>query len=176
MTDKEKELLLKIKALADKGIGGEKQAAEKKLKQLMKKLNVTYEELIGNASSWYDFKLKKDAFLNKMFFQILANIYDIYTNNVQYIKHDTCNISVYIPADIAIELEAKYDFYCKMFKKDLEAFYLAFINANHLWDSGSREGCDREWTEEERRLRVKAATMSQSLDKHNYNKQLEYKG
>ena len=112
---------------------------------------------------------------NDLFYQILSNIYDIEKENTPYKKFNGCNISVYLPPNIAIELEAKYDFYCKAFKKDLEAFYYAFVNANELWScSGYVE--ESELTDEVRETRKKAKQLSNSLDPHHFNKQLEYKG
>lgn len=173
MTDKEKELLKKIKALADKGIGGEKIAAEKKLKQLMQKFDITEDELEINVNGWYEFKLKKDKFLNKLFYQILFNIYDVEKQNVQCIKNSKYDINLHIPANIAIELATKYEFYCEAFNKDLETFYIAFINSNELWSCGDPTD---DLTEEEQEQRLKATQLANFLDKHNFNKQLEYKG
>lgn len=45
MTDKQRELLKKLQALAERGVGGEKETAERKLKQLIKKYGIEEAEL-----------------------------------------------------------------------------------------------------------------------------------
>lgn len=43
--DKKKELLKKLQALAERGVGGEKESAERKLRELIKKYNIDEAEL-----------------------------------------------------------------------------------------------------------------------------------
>lgn len=174
MTDKEKELLLKIKALVDQGVGGEKEAAEIKLKKLMEKLGISEDELNSNVNYWYNFKLKKDKFLYKLFFQILVNIYNVHENSPAFKNNTRYDIYVFLPTDVAVELEAKYEFYCNAFIEDLETFYEAFINSNNLWDCGSFLD-ENELTPEQIKKRNKALALSKGLDIHHYNKQLDYK-
>ena len=45
MTDKQRELLKKLQALAERGVGGEKETAERKLKQLIEKYGIEEAEL-----------------------------------------------------------------------------------------------------------------------------------
>ena len=53
------ELAKKLKALADKGIGGEKSNAEAMLNNLMKKHNITIEEIEGEKLMDFFFKIEK---------------------------------------------------------------------------------------------------------------------
>lgn len=45
MDDKKKQLLNKLKALAERGVGGEKETVQRKLKELMKKYGVEEADL-----------------------------------------------------------------------------------------------------------------------------------
>ena len=58
MNEKQKALLQKLKALAERGVGGEKEGAERKLKQLMAKYGVDQLELEGDQVSRYEIKYR----------------------------------------------------------------------------------------------------------------------
>lgn len=60
------ELLKKIKALAERGYGGEKENAEKLLKKLMKEYNIKEEDLDEDVIK--DFPFKKPKFYNAIKF------------------------------------------------------------------------------------------------------------
>jgi len=174
MTDREKRLLEKFKVLAEKGIGGEKIVAQNKLKELMKKLGITEEDLEINKTQEYHFKLKKHPLLNKLFCQILWNCIDIKKENTkgyQVNKNEWC---IYLTPEQAIELKAKYEFYCNALEKDLETFYLSFIIANDLFPCGVEEKKEEVNLNKLKKYR-KAAIMSETLESHIFNKQIEVK-
>lgn len=47
MSEKKKELLKKLQALAERGVGGEKETAERKLRQLMEKYGMRMQQMMG---------------------------------------------------------------------------------------------------------------------------------
>ena len=53
------DLIKKIKALADRGIGGEKENAQKLLKELMQKYNINEEEISEDVIKEFDIKMPK---------------------------------------------------------------------------------------------------------------------
>lgn len=65
------ELAKKLKALADRGEGGEKVNAENKLQQLIKKYGITTEEIEGEQQHDYFFKIKTTR-ERKLWMQIVA--------------------------------------------------------------------------------------------------------
>ena len=58
MDDKKKQLLNKLKALAERGVGGEKETAQRKLKELMKKYGVEEVDLSDEKKENFKFKYK----------------------------------------------------------------------------------------------------------------------
>ena len=56
MDQKKIDLLKKLKTLAEQGIGGEKETAQKKLEQLMQKYNVEEQELSDDVVERYEFR------------------------------------------------------------------------------------------------------------------------
>lgn len=58
MDEKKKELLRKLQALAQRGVGGEKEGAQKKLEELMEKYGVEEADLTDEVEEDNDFFYK----------------------------------------------------------------------------------------------------------------------
>ena len=56
MDDKKKQLLNKLKALAERGVGGEKETAQRKLQELMEKYEIDENDLSDDKKEKYQFK------------------------------------------------------------------------------------------------------------------------
>ena len=69
---KQIELAKKLKVLADRGVGGEKDNAEKMLSDFVKKHNLTIEQIEGEAINEYFFKVDKEDI--RLWRQIVANV------------------------------------------------------------------------------------------------------
>ena len=69
MDDKKKQLLNKLKTLAERGIGGEKETAQRKLKELMKKYGVEEIDLSDEKKENFEFKYK-NKFEKQLILQI----------------------------------------------------------------------------------------------------------
>lgn len=72
-----RDLIGKVKALADRGIEGERAAAQRKLDDLLKKYNVTLEEVSGDQEAWRTFTFKT-GWECQLLIQIVAMLLDIY--------------------------------------------------------------------------------------------------
>lgn len=72
------ELGKKLKALSEQGIGGEKTNAEKMLNSLLKKHNISIEDIEGEKVDYYYFKIKKDDV--RLWSQIVKSV----NNNKRY--------------------------------------------------------------------------------------------
>ena len=69
MDQKKIDLLKKLKTLAEQGIGGEKETAQKKLEQLMQKYNVEEQELSDDVVERYEFRYHGE-FEKRMLLQV----------------------------------------------------------------------------------------------------------
>lgn len=164
------ELLKKIKALADGGVGGEKTNAEKKLREMMNKLGLTEEDLEEEKIVTRIFETGNLKVNKNLFGQIAASVIEdvkIYGSTVsKKIRLIDCTVAQ------QVEIEAKFAFYKTRYKHDLETFYLAFIQRNRLWPKYSKDQEQKEMTPKEEAKWVKAQMMSEGLDKHHYRKQI----
>lgn len=164
------ELIKKIKALADKGHGGEKINAQKMLDDMMKKYGIKECDICDDTIQ--AFKIKFSGFkmreLTAQVFYSIVGIFDgekgIYNGLYKdyYVK---CTNAEWI------EFQAKLKFYKYHLKKELDIFYTAFIAANNIYPPQSKvtERVNRELTEDD----MKAIRLSRNLEKHDYYLQVE---
>lgn len=130
--------LLKIKELADSGIGGEKDTAIRKLEQLMDKYEVTEDDLNLPKMYWFTYN-KKDGLSKSLLQQV---IYSVLGDVEIYYQVRKTNQGCECSKSEAIEIEAKYNFYYESLQKDLEVFYTAFLYKNHIFPPKSKAGVE----------------------------------
>ena len=164
------ELIKKIKALADRGIGGEKQNAQKLLKKLMAKYDIKEEDISEDCIKEFDVKVPKFFKSLELASQILYSIVGDKLHNGEGMFKWKGTSKVFIRCTTAefLEFEAKFNFYFYHFKKEIERFYSAFIQANMLFPSFS-ESSDKELTEED----FKMLRLAGTLERHDYKIQIE---
>lgn len=161
------EKMLKIKALAEEGKAGEKEAAKKKLILLMDRYGLTDDDL--NEKELYFWKYKRTDTLSKsLLHQVIYSV----MGNVNLKCHErTPDIGCYCTKSEAVEIEAKYNFYYEALKKDLDIFYRAFIMTNNIYPSDDKVPPkeDHKPISEETR---KAFQLSQNMEAKHFYKQL----
>lgn len=168
MTEKSIELIKKLKALADKGVGGEKVTAQQLLERELKKLGLTIEDIDSILEPLIEFEFKFESKEHKKFLiQIAHSIknpcrtYKLYRNGKLLSK-----ICLEFTSAEAVEFSAKAEFYWARYQEEKGLFYKAFIQKNRLFTKGP--GSPRELTEED----YKVLQMADALDRHNFHKQL----
>lgn len=142
--------LKKIKALAERGVGGEKETAMR----MYENLKARY-ELEERVLRWIFYKVTGDA------------SYHIYTGKYSRRKKRGCDCTEIEAAEITL----LYNFYKEELKRELEAFLMAFRWGNDLFpDETARcykedDAEAPERTDEEKRMLKKAAWYSNLMDK-----------
>lgn len=130
------ELAKKLKSLADGGVGGEKTNAETLLNALMAKHKITIEDIEGEKTEDYCFNLSESE--HRLWFQVVKVVnHDIKCYGKfpkSYIKKLNLkgNYMITCTASEYIEIEAKYNFYNKLYIEESNVFYSAFLQANNL--------------------------------------------
>lgn len=171
------ELGKKLKALADKGVGGEKLNAEKMLSQLLKKHNLTIEDIEGEKIDHHYFNLKKEE--ERLWSQVVKSVNneiscygpfpvkDIKRVGLEGNYLIDCTVSEYV------EIEAKNVIYQRLYKDELNIFYHAFCTANNILvqPKKSIDISDLEVDEIKTLLRVRQ--MSRNINSEIYRKQLQ---
>lgn len=125
------ERLKKLLNLSERGIGGEKEAATKILNNLMKKYNITEEQLKSKAVDWYKFRVHNDWEM-KLLFQTVYKVLG-YGSDAKYIKKSKITYLFELTLEESIEIEYIYSIYKQDLKKEFDLFYQAFISKNNIF-------------------------------------------
>ncbi|MDD3875409.1 MAG: hypothetical protein PHT69_02195 [Bacteroidales bacterium] len=174
------ELAKKLKALADRGEGGEKVNAENKLQQLMMKHGITTEEIEGEQQLDYFFNIKTIR-ERKLWMQVVALVnreikkYGEFPSDIIEAKTLPGNYMIICTVAEYIEIQAMFDFYKNLYDQEEEIFYTAFLHTNNLL-LPPKEGEEvAEYSKEERDHMFRAVSMAKNITKATYRKQLETK-
>lgn len=169
------ELARKLKALADRGVDGEKENAENMLNALLKKHGITIEEIEGEKLEDYFFNLEPAE--HDLWFQIVKHVnysiksYGAFPDKLIKDAELGGNYMVKCTASNYIEIEAKYSFYKRLYAEEVEIFYLAFLRANVLLvDNPNKKDVDFTHDDYEKWKRIKG--MSDKIQVGQFKKQL----
>lgn len=171
------DLAKKLKALADKGVGGEKTNAEAMLKELMKKHGISLTDIEDEKIEDYYFTLEENEF--SLWRQIVGHVnnsiivYGKFPKSLMKKYNLTGNYMIQCTASEYIEIEAKNNFYQRLYLEELGVFYKAFIMANHL--EAKSKGKDKEMTPKELEEYYRANRMASGIKVGQFMKQLEQK-
>lgn len=141
MDEKKKGLLKKLQALAERGVSGEKEGAQKKLKQLMKKYGIEEADISEDKEEDYDFRYH-DNFERKLLLQLFFKIVPDYKSHVYVYKSGKGSRSTYIircTKAQALQLQVEYDFYCELWKEEVNFFMKAFIQKHKIFAITDKE-------------------------------------
>ncbi len=162
------QLARKLKALADRGIGGEKTNAKAMLNKLLSKYRLTKQDLESEEIKEYSFKVKEDQI--KFFYQvgstILGEHYMVFIE-----KPYDGRVKLKCTNAQAIEIAGKWNFYKKLYHQELEVFYISFIQANNLFAENVKPVSILTLSPEEQEKIRRAAAMAPNIDAKKFYKQ-----
>lgn len=150
--------LKKIMALADGGVGGEKETAERMLQSALKRHGISRDELIGDKISTHWFKIEYHH--RRLAFQLAYKVighrnYGVWSNKAKRGK-----TGLDMTDAQAVEFEVSLEIYAKALDKHRELSYRAFIQANDLFGDPDPNEEAPKWTEEDDKI----ARMAAGLD------------
>lgn len=165
------EKLKKLKALAERGVGGEKETAMKLHRELMKKYEIEEEEILSETLKvhWFGYRTElEEILLLRIFYKVTeSRTYHVYTKKYSRRKKRGCECTEIEAAEIKL----LFEFYRNELKRELETFIAAFISGNRIYPDKTarcyeeRKDDDREPTPEEMRQMKKAQFMALMMDK-----------
>ena len=148
--EKKMELLKKLRALAERGVEGEKETAERKLAQLMKKYNIEEEELSDEKLIDYDFRYKTE-FEERLLWQLFYKIADNRSRyTYKYGKGSKTTYGITCTKAEGLQIQIEYDFYRELWKEECDFFFRAFIQKHEIfWPTADGGGNQSTLTKEE---------------------------
>lgn len=170
--DKIAEKLRKIKALAERGIGGEKETAMRMYEELKARYDIENEEIMLDKVEihWFSYSTElEEDLLTQIFYKVTgSSSYRCYTGNHSRRKKRGCDCTELEEAEIKL----LFSFYKEELQREIRAFMIAFKGSNRLYpDKTARcyeenDRSERELTDEEKRMYKKAAFMGEFMDKN----------
>lgn len=162
-----KDKLIKLKALADRGEGGEQKKAEALYKALLKKYNIDESEIAGDAIQTFYFtcasKLSK-----RLLVQIAGSVrYDIES---YYVRSKRNNVRIDCTKAEFILISEMHEHYLKLYESELDIFYHAFLTANELLCSPpiEKRKSKQELSPDELEKHRRAQSMAQDITKKSH--------
>lgn len=128
-------LLKKIRALAERGVGGEADNAEEILRRLMEKYGVSEDELDEEERRRHDFEYHGKE-QEKLLRQVVYKVTGGYAYNLVY-RASGRKVKTRLGADCTaaekVEIESLFDFYTRLWERERDAFLSAFIQKHRIF-------------------------------------------
>ena len=128
-------LLKKIRALAERGVGGEADNAEEILRRLMEKYGVSEDELDEEERRRHDFEYHGKE-QEKLLRQVVYKVTGGYAYNLVY-RASGRKVKTRLGADCTaaekVEIEFLFDFYARLWERERDAFLSAFIQKHRIF-------------------------------------------
>lgn len=128
-------LLKKIRALAERGVGGEAENAEEILRRLMEKYGVSEDELDEAERRRHDFEYhgkEQETLLRQVVYKVTGG----YAYNLVY-RASGRRVKTRLGADCTaaekVEIEFLFDFYTRLWERERAAFLSAFIQKHRIF-------------------------------------------
>ena len=175
MTNKA-DLLKKIKALAERGHGGERESAQAMLTRLMEQYGISEMELEEERRTMTFFPYSQETerrLLNQIIYMVTGHGGRGCKGADSGRKRK--KLGAECTAAERIEVEAAFSFYKAAMSEELEVFYAAFAHKNQLFPSADKRPpeSDKELTAEERARALKAGLMMEGMERHTMRKALQ---
>ena len=128
-------MLKKIRALAERGVGGEADNAEEILRRLMEKYGVSEDELDEEERRRHDFEYhgkEQEKLLRQVVFKVTGGYAYNLVYNVTGRKVKT-KLGADCTAAEKVEIEFLFDFYTRLWERERAAFLSAFIQKHRIF-------------------------------------------
>lgn len=134
MDEKTMERIKKLQALAERGVGGEKDTAKKMLRKMLEKNGIqslddlqddNYEYVLFPYNGKYEKKLLKQCI-----YKVLTAAGD---RTYYHTKGTRQKLGIYCTKAQKVEIHMEFEFYRKAFYEEIDIFISAFINAQKIF-------------------------------------------
>lgn len=167
------ELLKKIQALAERGVGGEKRNAEELLARMMRAYSITEQDLREDEIRFQTFPYKTDLdrrLIKQMIYMVTGET----PCGVKRVATGRTLKEVGVDCTDAqrVEIEIARRFYAEAMEKDLDVFFVAFCKRNNLYPPNGETVSADEMTSSEALRDKRATIMASTMEEHTMRKML----
>lgn len=165
------ELLQKIKALAERGVAGERESAQAILSRLMEQYGISENELETEQreTAWFRYSQETERrLLNQIIYMVTGS--SSFGCVGTYTGRKRKELGAKCTAAERLEIEANYAFFKLAMEEELELFYSAFASTNHLFPKeGSKKDFD-DLSPEEKARHLKVGLMMEGMERRTLRK------
>lgn len=137
MIDEKKiELMKKLQRLAERGVGGEKEGAQKKLQQLMKKYDIEESDLSDDKLEDHEWKYHNDfelRLLKQTIYKVMGKDGLNQMYHYRSGKGKKTIQGVQCTKVQAIQIGIEYEFYCETWKEEHDFFFKCFVQKHKIF-------------------------------------------
>lgn len=173
MDEKTVQRIKKLQALAERGVGGEKTTAQKKLAKLLKDNNINSLEELQEEKYEYTIFSYNGKHEKKLLAQCMYKVMGAKSDRTAYKPYGRRQkVGIYCTKAQKIEIELEFEFYRNVFYEELGTFIDAFIQAQKIFPEDAPTGeCD-EFNERD----IKIAFMATGIEKRSRVAMIEESG
>ena len=163
-----RDLLLKIKALSERGNGGEAFNAKRKLAEYMKKYGISDEELEESLKEIRAFHYKGErekALLAQIFYQVTDEKGMVYTyTNAETGRVRRSKLGCMCTKSQEIEIQMLFDFYKRLYEMEEATLFSAFVQKHKIFGTLKEGETPQEIDENEfmRMMRISAGLRNET--------------
>jgi hypothetical protein len=172
MDEKTTKRIKKLQALAERGVGGEKETAQRMLRRMLEKNGIeTLEELESEENEYTLFSYNgkhESRLLRQCMYKVMGAKESITTYRTRGLRQ---KIGIYCTKAQKIEIELEFEFYKRVFYEELDIFISAFIQAQGIFPEDAPEDSSNELTERD----IRTALMAQGIERKQRNAMIEDK-
>lgn len=157
----------KLMALAERGVGGEKETAQRMLEKALDRLGISVEELEEESVKihWFTYKGSFQKLLaGQVAYKVIDGKYSAWRQ-----KGTKTKIGYELTKSQAVEFDMLFEAYKVALEEHFKVAFSAFVQANQIFSMAPSEICHKELTEAEK----KAVAMAAGIEKTQINKRLE---
>lgn len=156
LSEKVQAKLRKLQALAERGVGGEKETARRMLEKLLARHGLTIEDLATERREvrWFSAPTRFDS---RLAAQIMAKVCDSHDVDVYSHPARRKHVGVEVTPAEAIEFELHYEILRTALRTHFEDAYSAFVCANRIYPATPREDAPQGLNERDLRVMAMAA-------------------
>lgn len=122
--------LQKLRALAERGIGGEKANASRMLEKLLAESGFTEADLDQDSVEWHPFRIRAGKLQRKLFVQVVCQVTDKEEAVIPTIER---KLWVKCTKSQAIEIRLRYSVFGPCLDADLYRMFRAFVQKNKIF-------------------------------------------
>ena len=134
MEEKTIERIKKLQALAERGVGGEKETAQKMLNRMLEKNGISSLEELENEEYEYTLFSYNGKHEIKLLRQCIYKVMGVDSDRTVFrTRGKRQKIGIYCTKSQKIEIELEFEFYKNVFYEELDTFMSAFIQAQGIF-------------------------------------------